>query len=113
MADNSTRVVDLKVSCVKVEELKQSAGGKNYLRMSFVHEDGDEKTWFSGVAFGVIAKAMSSKVKKGNKMKVTGFVSQREYVNKEGKPGVENKLVVNSAKVATGNEVLEFDEFST
>ena len=112
MADNGTQVVDLKVSVVKISELKTSAKGKPYLQMNAVHEDGGEKTWFSAVAFGVLASALSKNVTKGNKMKVTGTVSQKEYINKEGKPGVENKLIVQSAKVSNGTTVVELDEFS-
>lgn len=113
MADNATKVENLKVACVKLDELKDSANGKKYLRMNLVHEDGETKTWFSGVAFGTVAVALAKVLKKGNKMKVTGSVSQKEYVNKEGKPGVENKLIVNTAIVAGNDGLVTVDEFSS
>lgn len=112
MATNATPVVDLKLSCVKVDELKTSQGGKPYLRMTFVHDDGTDKTWFSGVAFGVVAGALSKHVTKGCKVKVTGKVSQKEYQKKDGTVGIENKLVVESAKVSNGITVVTVDEFS-
>lgn len=112
MANNGTAVSDLKVSVVKVEELKISAKGKPYLQMSLVHEDDGAKTWFKGVAFGVLASAISKKVTKGNKMKVNGMVSQKEYKKKDDTIGVENSLIVNSAKVSNGVTVEILDEFS-
>ena len=113
MADNSTVVPNLKVAVASIEELKTSAAGKPYIRLKVVHEDGAEKTWFNAVAFGVLAKAISKKVTKGNKMLVNGSVSQKEYEKKnDGGVGVENKLVINSVKVSNGTTVEELDEFS-
>ena len=81
--------------------------------MNLVNDSTGEKVWFSGVAFGVLAKALSKQLKKGNKMKVSGTVSQKEYVNKKtDKTGVENKLTLQSVKISDGNKVLTLDEFS-
>lgn len=113
MASNATNVDGLKVAVVKLEELKVSGKGKPYLRMSLVHEDGGEKTWFSGVAFGTVATALSKKLSKGNKMKVNGSVSQKEYQKKDGSGvGIENNLIINSALVSNGTTVEVVDDFS-
>ena len=46
-------------------------------------------------------------------MKVTGLVSQKEYVSKKtDKPGLENKLTVQKARVSNGKTVVTYDEFS-
>jgi hypothetical protein len=116
MADNSTPVTDLVVAAVKVEPLAESAKGVPYLRMNLVANNGegeDDKVWFSGIAFGVLATVLSKKLAKGNKMKVTGSVSQKEYTSKKtGQPGVENKLTVISCKLSDGKQVVRYDEFS-
>jgi hypothetical protein len=112
MADNGTKVEDLKVSVVKISEVKISQNGKAYIQISAVHEGGEDKTWFSAVAFGGVARALSKHLAKGNKMKVNGTVSQKEYMNKEGKPGVENKLIINTAVVAGNDGVVTIDEFT-
>ena len=112
MASDSSVVSALKVSVVKISEVKTSAKGKAYIQLNCVHEDGESKVWFSGVAFGALANALAKNVQKGNKMKVNGSVSTKEYINKEGKPGTENKLIINSALVSNGSGVVELDEFS-
>lgn len=112
MADNSTTVKDLTVACVSDPESGVSAKGTKYLRFRGVHEDGDDKTWFKCVAFGPVSDGLKSMLQKGTKMKVmNGKASQKEYVNKEGKPGTENNLIINSAKVATKSGVVTVDEF--
>lgn len=61
----------------------------------------------------MLATALSKALKKGNKMKVSGTVSVKEYVNKKtDKPGTENKLVIQKAKVSDGTKVVTYDEFS-
>jgi single-stranded DNA-binding protein len=112
MANNASSVDGLKVAVVKLEELKTSAKGKPYLRMNLVHEDAGEKTWFTGVAFGTVATALSRKLAKGNRMKVNGSVSQKEYTKKDGQVGVENNLIINSAIVSNGTTVEVVDDFS-
>ncbi len=111
MADNSTKVNDLVLSVVKIYEVKTSAKGTKYLNFKAVHEDGAEKTWFTCVAFKAMAKNMHGVLRKGGKIKVTGSVSQKEYQKKEGGVGLENKLIVDSAKVSTDDGVVTVDEF--
>lgn len=113
MADNGSQVKDLVVAVVKLDELKESAGGKPYLRFNCVNNDTEEPVFFSGVAFGVLAVALGKRLKPGNKMKVSGTVSQKEYISKKTeKPGVENKLTVNSVKLSDGKTVVTLDEFT-
>jgi single-stranded DNA-binding protein len=110
MADNSTPVSGLTVSVVSESTFAESAKGTPYCRFKGVH-DGDEKVWFSAVAFGPVAKGLHSLVKKGTKLKVNGAVSQKEYQKKDGGVGIENKLVIKEAKVATSKGVVEVDDF--
>lgn len=110
MADNSTPVSGLTIAVVTDSTFAESAKGTPYCRFKGVHE-GDEKVWFSAVAFGPVAKGLHSLVKKGTKLKVTGNVSQKEYKKKDDTVGLENKLVIQSAKVATSKGVVEVDDF--
>ena len=114
MADNTTQIADMRVSVVKVEPVAKSAAGKAYKRFTVVHEVGADKTFLNAVAFGVLAKALGKNgLAKGNRLKVSGGVSQKEYQKRDnGGVGVENKLIVNSVTVSNGNEVVTLDEFS-
>lgn len=113
MADNGAPVSDLVVAVVKTEPLAESAKGTPYLRTNLVADQGDDnKVFFSGISYGVIATALSKRLRPGMKLKVTGTVSQKEYVSKKtGKPGVENKLTITSCKVSDGKQVVRIDEF--
>jgi single-stranded DNA-binding protein len=112
MANNGTQVSDLVLTVTKVPELKVSGKGNKFLKFGAVHEDNGEKTWFSVVAFKTVAIGLNSVVKKGSKIKATGVVSQKEYEKKDGSGvGIENNLIINSAKVATDNGVVTVDDF--
>lgn len=112
MANNGTPVNDLILTVTKDVELKKSAAkGTPYLKMNAVHEDSGEKTWFTAMAFKAMANNLSSLVKKGTKMKVSGNVSQKEYQKKDGTVGIENVVMINTAKVVTSDGVVNVDEF--
>jgi len=113
MADNSVKVSNMKLAVTKDVEVKTSAKGTKYLRVNLVTGDGDDRAFFTGMLFGPAAVAAAQVLSKGTKVLVLdGRARQKEYQKKDGTPGVENVININSMKVASKSGVVVIDEFS-
>ena len=74
-------------------EIKQTASGKKYLRLSMATnekyknaggEDVEETQWHQVVAWGKLAELMADLVEKGQEILVTGKIKYHQYEDAQG-----------------------------
>ena len=65
-------------------ELKTSAAGKPWARLSVAVGVGDEAQWVSVAVFGEAAERLCAALEKGNKVYVEGTLRLREWTGKGG-----------------------------
>jgi single-strand DNA-binding protein len=65
-------------------ELKQSAAGKPWCRLSVAVGNGDDVQWLSCVAFGERATRICSSFHKDDKVYIEGAISLSEWTSRDG-----------------------------
>ncbi len=100
--------VDCKVA--KEPELKVSAKGLDYIKLTLVEDTEDGAKWHNGVAFGTFAKSLGSKLKKGMDVRVFGKFSVKEYNKKDGGVGTSNEVMISKVILEGGAQVDKFGD---
>ena len=101
-------------------ELKSSAQGTSYLRMSLATnsfraakgEEPKEKTthWHNVVVFGAQAEACASHLRKGSEVLVEGSIEVRTYTDREGKKVTHRNIIARSVQFLGGHRKVDVEE---
>lgn len=101
MAD--TNVVVISGRIIREPELKTNANGMSYCRFSIANNKSKEETsFFNFTAFGKTAEYVSSYMRKGTYVNVTGRVDQQKYKNKDGVEQTMYGFIANAVDFAGG-----------
>lgn len=111
---NTTRVDGLVVSVTKIPtELKTTNSGKIMFKAGAVREtDSGEKVWVDLLAFGLLARNLNNRLKKGARVKIFGNLKESEYTKTDGTVGVNKAVFLNRVQIAGDDGLVTIDEFS-
>lgn len=79
-------------------ELKTSAAGKSWCRLSLAVGHGDDVQWVSVAIFGEPAEHICGTLRKNDKLYVEGALSLNEWTGKDGKPRTGLSVVASKAE---------------
>jgi|688.fasta_scaffold792550_2 single-stranded DNA-binding protein len=109
----NNRVDGLVVTVTKLSELKTTGTGKLMFKASALNEtDEGEKNWVNIIGFGLMARNLSTKLKKGARCRVYGNLKTKEYQKSDGTVGVDNTIFLSKVQVAGDDKLETIDEFS-
>ena len=111
---STTRVDGLVVSVTKIPtELKTTNSGKIMFKAGAVRETDDgEKVWVDLLAFGLLARNLTNRLKKGARVKIFGNLKESEYTKTDGTVGVNKAVFLNRVQIAGDDGLVTIDEFS-
>lgn len=109
----STNLIILQGNVTRDPEVKETSGGSTILKFGLatsyskkVGEDFEEVTTFHNiVCFGKSAEWLSTKIKKGHKVMVTGRQENRSYEKQDGTKGFSSEVIAETVTpfLATNN----------
>ncbi|MBI3544866.1 MAG: single-stranded DNA-binding protein [Deltaproteobacteria bacterium] len=98
-------------------ELKQSAQGKPYLKLSLATNfvrSGEEKTthWHRVMVFGNQAEICATYLKKGSQVMIEGYLEARTWQDGEGKKMSSTSVIANRVQFLGGRQAADLEPVS-
>lgn len=118
MSDNTTKQPVQRVTVTgritKDPKIGVTKSGDKYVSLNIAADtDSGETLWLDGVAYGLLAANLETRMKKGVKARFKGGVRVREYQKKDGSIGTSNNFTIDSVQVVEGGKVVTVDEFTS